>query len=44
MMRRPWRITITGPDGSAQDIGPCWSEPRCADKRRILEDLLGVRQ
>lgn len=42
MMKRPWQVTLGAPDGDEVQVGPCWDEPRCADKRRLLERILGL--
>lgn len=40
LMQRPWQITITR-DGKPADVfRACWSEPRCAAKRQLLERLI----
>ena len=40
LMKRPWEIRIRQGDRVVHTFGPCWEEPRCAAKRKILEDLL----
>jgi hypothetical protein len=40
MMRRPWQVTIRRNGEPATQFGACWDEPRCADKRRLLDALL----
>jgi hypothetical protein len=40
LMKRPWEITIRKDGKLAKTYRTCWEEPRCAGKRRILEDLL----
>ncbi|MCW5592790.1 MAG: hypothetical protein KIS74_11880 [Burkholderiales bacterium] len=40
LMKRPWEITIRKDGKVAKTYRTCWDEPRCAAKRRILEDLL----
>lgn len=40
MMGRPWEITLRRDGKVAATYRACWEEPRCAAKRRILEDLL----
>jgi len=42
MMHRPWEIVIRSPDAEIS-FGACWDEPRCADKRKVLEALLPAR-
>jgi hypothetical protein len=41
MMRKPFEIRIHRDGEVAKRYGSCWSEPRCAEKRRILEEYLG---
>ena len=40
LMKRPWEITIRKDGEVVKSYRTCWEEPRCAAKRRILEDLL----
>lgn len=40
LMMRPWEITIRRDGKAAMTYRTCWEEPRCAAKRKILEDLL----
>lgn len=40
LMRKPWEIRIYRHGKVAQVYKACWSEERCAEKRRILEGLL----
>lgn len=40
LMKRPWEITIRQDGNVVHVFRPCWDEPRCAGKRKILEDLL----
>jgi hypothetical protein len=40
LMKRPWEITLRKDGRVVKTYGTCWEEPRCAAKRRILEDLL----
>ena len=42
LMRRPWRVTISKDGRVVQTFDACWEEPRCASKRRLLEQLLGL--
>jgi hypothetical protein len=42
LMRKPWEIRIYANGKLAKVYGPCWSEARCAGKRKILERFLGV--
>ena len=40
--KRPWTITIRH-DGAADFVfKACWDEPRCADKRKLLDALLAA--
>ncbi len=40
LMKRPWEITIRRDGSVVMAYRTCWEEPRCAAKRKILEDLL----
>ncbi len=40
MMGKPFEIAILEDGKVVKRYGPCWNEPRCAAKRRILEDFL----
>jgi hypothetical protein len=40
MMGKPFEITIFEDGNVVKRYGPCWSEDRCAAKRRILEEFL----
>jgi hypothetical protein len=40
LMKRPWEIRILHDGKVAKTYESCWEEPRCAAKRRILEDLI----
>ena len=40
MMGKPFRIRIYQAGQLVEDYGPCWEEPRCAGKRRIIEKFL----
>jgi len=42
LMRKPWEIRIYANGKQAKVYGPCWSEARCAGKKKILERFLGV--
>ena len=42
MMKKPFTITIYHDGKVVKVYQSCWSESRCADKREILEQLLGV--
>ncbi len=41
LLGRPFEIRLHRDGKVAKVYGSCWSQPRCADKRRILEDFLG---
>jgi hypothetical protein len=43
LMKKPFEITLLDDGRVVRTYGACWTEPRCAAKRRILEDLLHVR-
>lgn len=40
LLKRPWEVTLRKDGRVVKSYGTCWEEPRCAAKRRILEDLL----
>jgi hypothetical protein len=40
MMKKPFEIAILEDGEVVKRYGPCWDEPRCAAKRRILEEFL----
>ena len=40
LMKRPWEITIRRDGNVVKTYRTCWEQARCAQKRRILEDLL----
>lgn len=40
MLHKPFEIAILEDGKVVKRYGPCWEEPRCAAKRRILEDFL----
>lgn len=42
MMRKPFRIHIYRSGQLIEEFGPCWQEPRCAEKRSIIERFLGL--
>ena len=41
LMRRPWQITLSKDGKVIKTVNACWDEPRCAAKRRILEEIVG---
>jgi hypothetical protein len=43
MLRKPFEIRIYRDAALEKRYGSCWTEVRCAEKRRILEDYLGTR-
>ena len=40
LMKRPWQVTITRAGEVVKTFKSCWDEERCAEKRRIIEQLL----
>ena len=42
LMQRPFAIRIYRGGRLVKAYGPCWTEPRCAEKRKIIENFLGV--
>jgi hypothetical protein len=40
IFKRPWQITLLKGGQVVKVIKPCWEEARCAEKRKIIEDLL----
>ena len=40
LMQRPFEIRITRNGAIEKVYASCWSQPRCADKRRLLEQFL----
>ena len=42
MMQRPYRITMTAGGKTVATYEACWLQPRCAAKRKIIEQFLGV--
>jgi hypothetical protein len=43
LQKRPWEITISRDGQVVKTFKSCWEEARCAEKRRILEQLLPRR-
>lgn len=41
LQQRPWEIAISQPGAPSRTFKACWDEPRCAAKRKLLEELLG---
>jgi hypothetical protein len=40
MRGRPWQLELMRGGERVVALHSCWSEPRCAEKRRLIEDLL----
>jgi hypothetical protein len=43
LMGRPWRVTISHGGEIVKEFSACWDEPRCRDKRELLERILAGR-
>lgn len=43
MMKRPFAITLKEDGRVVKTYRACWTQARCAAKRRLLEELLGAR-
>jgi hypothetical protein len=43
MLNKPFEIRIYRDGEIVKRYGDCWAQPRCAAKRRILEEFLGTR-
>ena len=43
LQRRPWEIRLYADGKLAKTIPSCWEEKRCAEKRGILEQILGMK-
>jgi hypothetical protein len=41
VMKRPWVVRIYQDGKLVLTYGSCWEQPRCAAKRRIIEQMLG---
>ncbi|MBK9022115.1 MAG: hypothetical protein IPL72_20020 [Sulfuritalea sp.] len=41
LMQRPWQITIRHEGKPVASLRACWGEPRCAEKHKLLEQLVG---
>lgn len=39
-MGKPWSITIGRSGEVVHTVQPCWDQPRCAQKRKVLESIL----
>ena len=44
VQKRPWEIRITSGGNVAKTYNSRWEEKRCAEKHRILEGVLGVKE
>jgi hypothetical protein len=40
MRRRPWKLELLRGGQVVVTLRSCWEEPRCAEKRRLIEELL----
>ena len=40
LMRQPWEITLSRDGPVVKTFKLCWDEPRCAQKRALLEEIL----
>ena len=40
LMRRPWQIGISRDGKPVEIFRSCWGEPRCAAKRKLLEQII----
>jgi hypothetical protein len=41
LLRRPWQVTVSRDGQVVNTFNACWDEPRCASKRRMLEQIVG---
>jgi hypothetical protein len=41
-MKKPFVVTIYRDGAVAKTYTACWEQQRCAEKRRILEKILGI--
>ena len=41
LLGRPWQITLSQDGKVVKTVNACWDEPRCAAKRRIMEEIVG---
>ena len=41
LMRRPFKISIYRDGKLEKEYGSCWEQPRCAEKRTLLEKMFG---
>ncbi|MBL8525550.1 MAG: hypothetical protein JNN20_17865 [Betaproteobacteria bacterium] len=42
MQKRPWEINILANGNPIKTYRTCWDEVRCAEKRKLLEKILGI--
>lgn len=42
MLQRPWQIVLTRDGQVIKTVKSCWEQARCAEKRRMLEELLAT--
>jgi hypothetical protein len=40
LMKRPWQIAISKDGQVVKTFNACWEEPRCAAKRKLLEEIV----
>lgn len=43
LMKRPWEIRVFVDGKLGKTYRLCWEEKRCAEKRRLLEEFLGIK-
>ena len=43
LQKRPWEIRLFREGKLARRVVACWEEKRCAEKRRLLESILGIK-
>src|SRR5262249_52338164 len=41
LMKKPFEISLVENGRVTQIYSPCWAEPRCREKRQLLQRLLG---
>lgn len=41
LLHRPWQIDLTKDGNAVMTVKSCWGQARCAEKQRLLEQLLG---
>ncbi len=42
LLKKPFEIALVEGGRTIKQYGPCWEEPRCAAKRRVIEALLAA--